>query len=181
MAKEKKRDKRREPKKSRKKKPPPPSCACDCSQTFYAVTEALRLLDPVKIHRYAIKVSCTIVCDPSTPGQCQYNYGVSVSIWARDIDQHNQPTGDWYETDHKPAIQSFRMDDPQMKFELNEMEPREIMLRYSAYKPLAPEKANVEVTAFIQPSLASTELLIWTESVELCMPRLANPNCPEWI
>lgn len=175
--------KTQKPKKQKKgkEKPEQPKCDCKTSQTFYATSEALRMLPGTRILRYAIKVGSEVVCEPKTPGHCLYHYSVNVSIWARDLDQNSQPTGDWYETDRKPAIESLRMTDPSMRFAVRNRKPLELMLRHSEWAALAPKKAKVEVTAGILPDAAAAETLEWTKSVELCVPRLPNPNCPEWI
>ena len=167
------------PKKQKKGKPEQPSCDCRTSQSFYAVTEALRMVPGARILRYEIKVDSEVVCEPKTPGHCLYHYSVNVAIQARDLDQDNQPTGDWYETDRKPAIDSFRLTDPQMRFMLRNRKPLELMMRHSEYAALAPKKVEVEVTAGILPEATATETLEWTKTLELCVPRLPNPNCPE--
>ena len=86
MAKPKKKDVKK-PKKPKKAKPEQPSCDCRTTQTFFATTEALRMTPGTRILRYAVTVGSLVVCDPKTPGHCQYNYSVSVAIQARDVDR----------------------------------------------------------------------------------------------
>ena len=179
MAEKRAKETRKKPK--RQERAEPPTCSCNSRKTYYASPESLRRIDPVRFLRYAIDVGCDVQCEAKTSGQCLYNYGVHVKILARDIGADNQLTGDWHETTLKPAINRFTLTDPKVSFTLRNGQAQELMMRHSEYVDLAPQMGEAEVVVGILPSKDATEVLEWSKRVEICLPRLANPNCPEWI
>lgn len=156
------------------------NCGCEVKNFYRIASELLPVFDN-KLYRFVIEVTSNVSCDPETPDHCMYVYWFWVNVEERDLDQNDQPSGPWRESQKQAVIRSAEILDSVVNAKVEHAPPRGSLIRYVAWEPLAPQTLPTPVIVQVAPDAHSPETVTLRKTPELCVPRVPNPNCPEWI
>jgi hypothetical protein len=173
--------KKKAPRRAARRRAPARRCDCETRTEYRFASELLPIVRE-KLYRYVLVVRSKCSCDTATPDHCQYNYWFEVKIEERLINQENEAEGPWQDSLSHPGIhKSAEILDAQVNAKLEHVPPLTAVLRHTAWRPLAPETLATPVIVQVAPGPGSREVTTVRETPELCVPRVPNPTCPEYV
>ncbi len=161
----------------RPKPPPPPKCDCTTSSDIYTQIGSLR---PVagRALRIHVNIRSVVVCDEATPDHCYYRYIATADIQRYRPRRGRRPAA-WEAYARRNAfIQSFTVHDNVNKTEHPDRIDQST-LELGEWFPLAPQKESTRITLELVGSARGGWRTTINRNLELCVPKLDNPDCPE--
>jgi len=157
--------------------PPPPKCDCATTADIYTQIGSLRPVGgrALRIH---INIRSVVVCDEATPDHCYYRYIATAGI-QRYRPRRGRRAAAWEAYARRNAfIQSFTVHDDVNK---NERPDRidKTSLELGEWFTKAPQKELTRITLELAGSVRGGWRTTINRNLELCVPKLDNPDCPE--
>ena len=154
---------------------------CDCTTGPTEILTATGAPEETQTHRfrYVVRVSSSVKCDRSTPNQCEYHYTAETEVQQQALRPPRPPRpGPWTPfAGRRVFIQSFKVHDDvnqEIKHDRIDQTSAEIVL----WRAKAPKKEKTKVTIVLAPSVRGGTAITLEEEIELCLPKLDNPQCP---
>ncbi|MDJ0646922.1 MAG: hypothetical protein QNJ57_13145 [Flavobacteriaceae bacterium] len=174
-----KREKKAEkPSKDARKKPETqvrPKCDCETAPPALYVLTGAPPPSRRNRFRFVITLKSSSVCDPGTPGQCEYNYEANIRMEKQPLRGRNRP---WTPYNKRAGfLQSFTIhDDVNQTIKPDRVDKKRLSIGF--FKPNAPLKEKADVTIIYVLSNRGGMPITLKEKVELCLPKGGTPLCP---
>ena len=167
-------------------RPDPPKCDCETTVDIFTQIGSLRPVRgrPPRPLRIRITVQSVVVCDPATPDHCYYRYIAATEVqifrprrrrvpaaWVPHVNRRGRPI-------RRAFIQKFTVHDDVNKTETPDRIDQ-TSLELGEWFPQAPQKEKTRVTLELAASIRGGWRTTINRNLELCVPKLDNPKCPE--
>jgi hypothetical protein len=125
-----------------------------------------------------VNIKSVVQCDPATPDHCYYQYTATAEVQRFVPPQGGRPAS-WQRTPQRRAfIAEFTVRDDVNKTERPDRVDQEQLI-LGEWFPKAPQKEKTRVTLELAASVRGGWRTTINRDVELCVPKLDNPKCPE--
>ncbi|MFH1328677.1 MAG: hypothetical protein ABIH76_07560 [Candidatus Bathyarchaeota archaeon] len=156
-------------------------CPCKTETSDRGIFTFTGATEPKGAYRYGfhVKVSSDVRCDEAVPKKCEYNYTAQAEVRKQNFRAKKTKQRKWV-TDKKTRvfIQSFEIHgDINQKIKSDRID--QTSAHIGLYRSKAPQKEKTKITINLAPSTRGDKIVTLNEEVELCIPKLDNPKCPE--